>query len=110
MKNLAKYPTLSKIISAANKFTEEQQDALCEEAMQKFGAGFWCKPGYEWGSGAVFWTGEGASMPDDRPAYDPYASSKDYLFGIHPELEKWAKSKGFLLENYDSGTILGYPL
>ena len=96
----------------AKKWTEKEQDALCEEAKAKFGKDFWCKPGHEWGQNAIFWTGESAIMADGLEAYDTYAMDPKetiYVMGIHKDLIKWAESKKIFLEPYDAGTLIGYP-
>lgn len=103
-----------KWLREAKKWTEKEQDILCEQAMKKFGPKFWCKPGYEWGEDApIFWTGESAIMPDGSRAYNYFAEDyeeKTYIFGVHKDLIAWAESKGVSLENHDAGTLFGYPV
>lgn len=73
----------------------EDQLALCERAMVRFGPKFWCKPGADFdGSGAVFWTG-GDAIQDGE---------------VSQELEDWAHDNGFYFEFYDSETLLGYSI
>jgi hypothetical protein len=98
-----------------NKFNEEKQDQLAAELKAKFGADFWVKPGYEWRSGAILWSGEGAMMPDGMPAFSPMSYESDseeaiYTLCVHNDLVKWADAKGLYWEAYDSGTYLAYPI
>lgn len=90
----------------------EDQLALCERAMVRFGPKFWCKPGADFdGSGAVFWTGEGALMPDGNAICHQYLEGEgfeSYPNYIHKDLEDWAKENKFYFEFYDSETLLGY--
>lgn len=88
---------------------EEKQDQLIEKAKKTFGPQFWCKPGYEWEDGAIFWTGEGA-MIDEMPAYDHWSESPFYTnnCGIHPKLAEFAERNGMFLEPNDAGTLIGY--
>jgi hypothetical protein len=90
----------------------EDQVKLCEEAKAKFGSRFWCKPGADFGgSGAVFWTGDGALMPDGNNVCHQFLEAsgfETYPNYIHKDLETWAKEKGFFLEFYDNSTLLGF--
>lgn len=90
----------------------EDQLALCDQAMAKFGPNFWCKPGADFdGSGAVFWTGEEALMPDGSQACHHYLDEFDlHPNYVHKDLEDWAHDNGFYFEFYDSETLLGYSI
>jgi hypothetical protein len=90
--------------------TREDQLELCRKAMVQFGSGFWCKPGADFdASGAIFWTGEEALMPDGNVVCYQFLEEFDlYPNYIHKDLEAWAKENGFYFEFYDTCTLLGY--
>ena len=78
--------------------------------LQKQFPGIWMKDGGEFSSGyeGTIWSGEGSYIGEDEDsAFNMY--NHNYIFGVHPKLEKALDALGLYAQAHDAGTFFFYP-
>jgi hypothetical protein len=77
------------------------------EKLQKKFPGIWMKDGGDFSSGyeGTIWSGEGSYIGEES-AFNMY--NDNYIFGVHPKLEKALDAVGLYAQAHDAGTFFFY--